>query len=62
MKVSVNERGVLVLKEIFGNTVLETAEGNQLVVNMRDNTFEMSVVGSERWWRFSIEDAAPYEL
>jgi hypothetical protein len=62
MKVDVNEHGVLVLKEIFGNTMLETVEGNQLIINMRDDTFEMSVVGSERWWRFSIEDAAPYEL
>lgn len=43
------------LQEIFCNTVLETAEGNQLSVCMRDDTIELHVIGTLFWWRVNMQ-------
>lgn len=43
------------LQEIYGNTVLETAEGKQLAICMRDDTIEMSVVGKGGWYRANMQ-------
>lgn len=55
MVIDINEKGVRILKEIYGDTVLETAEGNQLAIAMRDDTIEMSVVGSGKWFRADMK-------
>lgn len=49
MKIDVNERRIIILKEIYCDTVLETEEGNQLSVVMRDDTIEMCVPGKEHY-------------
>lgn len=46
------------LQEIFCNAVLETAEGNQLSVCMRDDTIELRVVGKPFWWRVNMQTGA----
>lgn len=46
MRVDVDEQGNLLLKEIYCNTILQTAEGNQLSVCMRDDSFELCVVNT----------------
>lgn len=54
MKIETGPEGLLILKEIFGNVVLETAEGNRLAVCMRDDAIEFSVPGSGRWARANL--------
>jgi len=49
------ENGVYVIREVYSDTVLETEEGNQLAISMRDNTIEMSVVGSKKMFRANLE-------
>ena len=44
MKVEVDERGFLVLKQVYNSVVLETGEGNQYAVCMRDDTIEVLVL------------------
>ena len=59
MKVDVDEERNLILKEIYCGVALETSEGNQLRVCMRDDTFEFlfvpkgEIVGS--WHRFNMQ-------
>ncbi len=55
MKVSVGAEGTIVLKEVFNSIVLETAEGNQLAICMRDDTFEMKLVGTDNWHRVNVQ-------
>ena len=45
----------LMLGEIFCNTILETEEGNHLSICMRDDTIEMSVPGSDKWYRVNMQ-------
>jgi hypothetical protein len=67
MKVNIKpsaEGPLLVLGEIYCNTVLETSKGNQLAVCMRDDTFEVSVVGvkPKRWFRVNPKTGAIDEI
>ena len=62
MKVEVNSEGGLLLKEVFNGLVLETGEGNRLTVCMRDDTIEMQVVGTGRWFRADMESGEIYEM
>ena len=59
MKVRINEHPDisphLVLEEIYSGVVLRTEEGNQFAICMRDDTVEMSVVGSDKWYRADME-------
>lgn len=59
MKVDVDEERNLILKEIYCGVALETSEGNQLRVCMRDDTFEFSFVPEGEtvamWYRFNIQ-------
>ncbi|MCP3683568.1 MAG: hypothetical protein GY861_12845 [bacterium] len=50
MKIEVAEDRTVLLKEIYCNTVLETAEGNQLAICMRDDTIELNVVKLHPCW------------
>ena len=56
MKVDVDEQGNIVLKEIYNSAILETEEGNQFAICMRDDTVEMTVVGSSRWFRANMQE------
>ena len=62
MKVEVHSEGGLLLKEVFNGLVLETGEGNMLTVCMRDDTIEMQVVGTGRWFRADMESGEIYEM
>jgi hypothetical protein len=55
IEASGEDGGTIILKEVFCSAVLETAEGNKLAVCMRDDTVEMSVVGSEIWHRANMQ-------
>jgi hypothetical protein len=55
MKIEVNNESGLTAKEVFNGLVLETAEGNMLTVCMRDDTVEMPVVGTGRWFRADMD-------
>lgn len=45
MKIETTEHGDIVLKEVFGELILETASGEKLIVCMRDSGFEFSYGG-----------------
>ena len=62
MKIEVAEDYTLVLKEVFNSIVLETSEGNRFSVCMRDNTVEMTVPGSEKWFRANMKTGDIEEL
>ena len=64
MKIGVDsaDGGTLVLKEVFNSLVLETEEGNQFAICMRDDTVEMTVVGSNRWFRANMQKGTIEEL
>lgn len=50
-----NEGTTIHLKEIFCNTVLETAEGNRVAICMRDDTIEFNVIRHDPcWWRIDM--------
>ena len=55
MKIDADEHGTLVLTEIYASAILRTSEGNELAICMRDDTFEMTVIGSDQWFRADIE-------
>jgi len=44
MIVEINENGILVLKEVFIPIVLESQDGEQLTICMRDTGFELNYV------------------
>lgn len=46
--------GTMVLKEVFNSVVFETKEGNRFALCMRDDTVEMTVVGSDKWYRANM--------
>lgn len=58
MKVSVNEEGGLVLKEIYSGVLLQTKEGNEIGICMRDDTFEINVINTHgnQWHRVNCEN------
>jgi hypothetical protein len=62
MKLEANNEGGLTAKEVFSGLVLETAEGNMLAVCMRDDTIEMQVVGTGRWFRADMDTGMIYEM
>lgn len=55
MKIEVNEHYSLVLKEVYNNLVLETEEGNKFTICMRDDTVEMKIVGSDKWYKANMD-------
>lgn len=62
MRIEVNSEGGLLAKEVFDGLVLETDEGNMLTICMRDDTVEMQVVGTGRWFRADMETGQVYEM
>ena len=58
MKVEIDEKGSIVLKEIYSGILLETKEGNQIGVCMRDDTFEINVLPKGfqgQWHRVNMQ-------
>lgn len=62
MRIEVNSEGGLLAKEVFSGLVLETEQGNMLTVCMRDDTVEMQVVGTGRWFRADMDTGQIYEM
>ncbi|MCP3686514.1 MAG: hypothetical protein GY861_28075 [bacterium] len=65
MKINVNEHGNIVLKEVFSGVLMQTKEGNQIGICMRDDSFEINVIpkGTQllksedrNWWRVNMQD------
>lgn len=59
MKIEVDAKGHLVLKEVFSGVLMETSEGNQVGICMRDDTFEINVIpkkGQSQWFRVDMQD------
>ena len=44
MKIRAGSDGTIVLTEVFSGVMLETEEGNQLGICMRDDSFELTVI------------------
>ena len=55
MKIDIAEDYTIILKEVFNSLVLETEEGNRFAVCMRDDTIEMTVPGSDKWFRANMK-------
>lgn len=59
MKIDVDKNYNIVLKEIFNGVCLETSEGNQITICMRDDTFEVNVCPNRKngnnWWRVNMQ-------
>lgn len=60
MRLHVTEDYGIKLTEVFAGILLETAEGHQLGICMRDATFEINVVTSEgdHWHRVNPQTGA----
>jgi len=60
MKIEVDSMGLVIAKEVFRGLVLETADGNEISVCMRDDTFEINVMPggkhTSNWWRVNMQD------
>ena len=54
MNINAIEDGTLVLTEVFSPILLKTGEGNLLGICMRDDTFEINVVG-HGWYRVDMQ-------
>ena len=50
----VDNETVLLLQEIYCNTVLETAEGNRVAICMRDDTIEFNIIKLNKWCRINM--------
>lgn len=59
MKIDIDEHNNLRLKKVFCGIVLETEEGNQIGVCMRDDTLEINVLPAgkqlDNWWRVNMQ-------
>ena len=44
MKIEVNETGHICMKEVFNHVILESADGEKLVICMRDSGFELDYI------------------
>ena len=59
MKIDIDRDNQLRLREVFSGILLETQEGNQIGVCMRDDTLEINVCPSgnhtNNWWRVNMQ-------
>ena len=62
MKIETTPSGQLVIREVFEPILLKTQEGNTLSICMRDDTVEMTVAGSDTWYRADIDTGKIFEL
>jgi hypothetical protein len=59
MKIDIDQDNSLRLKEVFFGILLETEEGNQIGICMRDDTLEINVCpkskNTDNWWRINMQ-------
>jgi hypothetical protein len=59
MKITTDQEGNIKLKNVFSGVLLETSEGNQIGVCMRDDTVEINVCpkgeDTKNWWRVNMQ-------
>lgn len=59
MKIDVTQDNNLRLKEVFSGVLLETEEGNQIGICMRDDTVEINICpegkNTNNWWRVNMQ-------
>ena len=64
MKIEISEYGAFVLKEVFNGIMLDTKEGNQIGICMRDDTLEINVLpkgyiedySDSNWYRVNMQE------
>ena len=60
IKIDVQPDGTIVLKEVYSGVLMETSEGNEIGICMRDDSFEINVIpkGSNKrnWWRVDMQN------
>lgn len=44
MRIEIDKKNYIVLKEVYNGIMLETSEGNRLGICMRDDTFEINIM------------------
>jgi len=44
MKIDVDDKHNIIVKEVYCNFLMETSEGNRIAICMRDDTFEINVL------------------
>lgn len=59
MKVTVTEKGNLAIEEVYCGFLMRTAEGNEISICMRDDTFEINIMPkgkhTKNWWRVDMQ-------
>ena len=59
MRVDIDQFNNLRLREVFSGVLMETSEGNQIGVCMRDDTLEINVCpggkNTDNWWRVNMQ-------
>ncbi|NNG09067.1 MAG: hypothetical protein HKM92_02770 [Arenibacter sp.] len=59
MKIGVDEFKHIVITEAYSGVMLETSEGNQIGICMRDDTFEINILPKKQhtnnWWRVNMQ-------
>jgi len=62
MEIDVDEEYNMIAKKVYNPLILETSEGNKVAICMRDDTFEITVPGSDRHFRVDVETGNIYEM
>ena len=59
MKIELDDNKNIDLKEVFSGILMQTAEGNQIGICMRDDAFEFNVMPKgiigHNWYRINME-------
>ena len=62
MKIDVDEERNIRLKEVYSGVLLETSEGNQLGVCMRDDTFELTIPKLDKYYTIDMKTGNMIDL
>ena len=62
MKIEVNEQKQIVLKEVFDPIIMQTNRGDLFTIYMCNNTIEMTIAGSDKWYRANMDTGYIEEL
>ena len=57
MTILVNERSEMILEEVYDSILLKTPEGNTFQIRMQDGdgTIEMTIAGSNKWYKANMD-------
>lgn len=58
MKISTDEKGRLIIQDVYEPCIFESEEGKQLAICMRDDIIEMKFPGADYLWRIDMEDCS----